>query len=72
MTGYYGEREVARAAKASDLKLVFIVREIPLYLACSPQTSPAVVKALSEGVEEMRAEGVLAKLAATYEKKFVH
>jgi polar amino acid transport system substrate-binding protein len=72
ITGYYGEREVARAAKASDLKLVFIVREIPLYLACSPQTSPAVVKALSDGVEKMRAEGVLAKLAATYEKKFVH
>ncbi len=71
MTGYFGERGVARAAKAADVKLVFIVREIPLYLACSPRTSANLVKALSEGVEKMRAEGVLAKLATTYEKKFV-
>jgi polar amino acid transport system substrate-binding protein len=71
VTGYYGEREVARAAKVSDVKLVFIVREIPLYLACSPLTSKPVVQALSEAVEKMRADGVLAEVAATYEKKFV-
>ncbi len=70
VTGYYGERDVARAAKVTDIKLVFIVREIPLYLACSPQTSPAVVKALSEAVAKLQAEGVVARLAATYEKKF--
>ena len=40
VTGYYGAREVARAAKAADIKLVFVVRDIPLYLACSPQTLP--------------------------------
>jgi hypothetical protein len=61
---------VARAAKVTDIKLVFIVREIPLYLACSPQTSAAVVKALSEALEKLRAEGLLARLAAAYEKKF--
>lgn len=71
VTGYYGERDVAKAAKVTDIKLVFIVREIPLYLACSPQTSPKVVKALSESVEKMRAEGLLAEVAANYEKKFV-
>jgi polar amino acid transport system substrate-binding protein len=71
VTGYYGERELARAAKVSDIKLVFIVREIPLYLACSPLTAPRVVKALSEAVEKMRTDGVLAEVAATYEKKFV-
>ena len=70
VTGYYGERDVARAAKVADIKLVFIVREIPLYLACSPQTAPAIVKALSEAVDKMRAEGLFAHLAATYEKKF--
>jgi hypothetical protein len=70
VTGYYGERDVARAAKVTDIKLVFIVREIPLYLACSPRTSPAVVKALSEAVAKLQAEGVVARLAATYEKKF--
>jgi polar amino acid transport system substrate-binding protein len=71
VTGYYGERDAARAAKVTDIKLVFIVREIPLYLACSPQTSQRVVKALAETVEKMRAEGVVAKALATYENKFV-
>jgi polar amino acid transport system substrate-binding protein len=71
VTGYYGERDLARAAKITDIKLVFIVREIPLYLACSPRTSPAVVKALSETVEKMRADGLFTKAAATYEGKFV-
>jgi len=71
VTGYYGERDLARAAKVSDIKLVFIVREIPLYLACSPLTAPRVVKALSEALEKMRTDGVLAEVAATYEKKFV-
>jgi len=70
VTGFYGARDVARVAKVSDLKLVFILREIPLYLACSPQTSPAVVKALSDAVDKMRAEGVLARAIAEYEKRF--
>jgi polar amino acid transport system substrate-binding protein len=70
VTGYYGAREVARAAKATDIKLVFVVREIPLYLACSPQTSPSVVKALSDAVDQIRAEGLPDKLTAAYEKKF--
>lgn len=70
VAGYFGAREVATAAKVSDIKLVFVVREIPLYLACSPQTSPAVVTALSNAVDTMRAEGVLARLAAAYEKRF--
>ncbi len=70
VTGYFGEREVARAAKVSDVKLVFVVREIPLYLACSPRTAPETVKALSAAVDALRAEGVPARIAATYEKKF--
>jgi len=71
VSGFFGARDVAKAAKVTDIKLVFIVREIPLYLACSPQTSPAVVKALSDALEKMRAEGKPARLAAAYEKKFV-
>ncbi len=70
VTGYYGAREVARSAKVSDVKLVFVVRDIPLYLACSPSTSPSVIKALSESVDQIRAEGLPAKVTATYEKKF--
>jgi len=46
------------------------LREIPLYLACSPLTSPATVKALSAAVEALRAEGLPARLATAYEKRF--
>lgn len=70
VTGYYGAHEVARAAKASDVKLVFVVREIPLYLACSPQTSPETVRALSAAVEALRAEGLPERRAAAYARKF--
>jgi len=70
VTGYYGAHQVARSAKVSDLKLVFVVREIPLYLACSPQTSPTVIKALTEALDKIRAEGLPEKLTAAYEKKF--
>jgi polar amino acid transport system substrate-binding protein len=71
VTGYYGARDVARLAKVQDIKLVFVVRDIPLYLACSPQTAPTTVKALSDAVEKMRAEGVLARAAEANEKQFV-
>lgn len=71
VTGFFGARDVAKAAKVSDIKLVFVVRDIPLYLACSPQTSPATLKALSQALEELRADGLPARLAASYEKKFV-
>ncbi|MFO1398224.1 MAG: transporter substrate-binding domain-containing protein [Burkholderiales bacterium] len=70
VTGYFGAASVARAAKSGDVKLVFVARDIPLYLACSPQTAPATVRALSDAVEQMRTEGVLARAAGTYERKF--
>ncbi|MFO1414635.1 MAG: transporter substrate-binding domain-containing protein [Burkholderiales bacterium] len=70
VTGYFGAHRVARAAGAGDVKLVFVARDIPLYLACSPQTAPATVRALADAVEAMRAEGLLARTAAAYEKKF--
>ncbi len=70
VTGFFGARDVAKAAKVSDIKLVFVVRDIPLYLACSPQTSPATLKALGEALERVRAEGLPSRLAAGYEKKF--
>lgn len=70
VTGFFGARDVAKAARVSDIKLVFVVRDIPLYLACSPQTSPSALKALNEALEKVRADGLPARLAAAYEKKF--
>ena len=71
VTGFFGARDVAKAGKVSDIKLVFVVRDIPLYLACSPQTAPATLRALGEALEKVRADGLPARLAASYEKKFV-
>lgn len=70
VTGFFGAAGVARAARSGDVKLVFVARDIPLYLACSPQTAPATVRALATAVEQMRDEGVLARAAGAYEKKF--
>ncbi len=71
VAGYFGARGVAREAKVGDIKRVFILREIPLFLACSPQTAPATIKALNEALEAIRAEGLPARAAAKYEKIFV-
>ncbi len=69
-TGLYSAREVAKAAKVSGIKLVFIAAEQPLYLACNPQTDRATVKALSEALETLKSDGTLAQINAVYERKF--
>jgi hypothetical protein len=54
----------------SDLKQVMIVRELPLYLACSPQTSPTTVRALSDALETIKADGTLKRITGDYERRF--
>ena len=71
ISSLYAGRSIAKAAKAGDVKLVFLAKEEPLYLACNPQTDRAVVKALSDALETLRADGSLARINAQYEKKFV-
>jgi polar amino acid transport system substrate-binding protein len=70
ITGRYGAREIARLAKVSDIKLVFIAAEQPLYLACNPQTDRGVVKALSDALELLKGDGSIARINAAFEKKF--
>lgn len=72
ITGLYAGREVARAVKISDVKLVFIAAEQPLYLACNPQTDRAVVKGLADALETLKSDGSLARINAMFEKKFAH
>ena len=66
----YSGRAVAKAAKVTDVKLVFIAFEEPLFLACSPQTDPRIVKALAEALDAMKADGSFKRIAAEYEKRF--
>ena len=70
ITGLYAARDVARAAGVPEVKLVYVAREIPVYLACSPQTSVTTLKALADAFEQVKAEGIPARVNAAYEKKF--
>jgi polar amino acid transport system substrate-binding protein len=70
ITTLYAGKSIAKAARVADVKLVFIAAEQPLYLACNPQTDRGVVKALSDALETLRADGTLARINALYDKKF--
>ena len=70
ISGLYGARDVAKSAKVSDLKLVMIVRDLPLYLACSPQTRPETIKALAAALESIKSDGTQKRIADQYERRF--
>lgn len=70
IAGIYAAHEVAKAAGVPNVKLVFVVREIPVYLACSPQTSPATLKVLADAFAQVKADGLPARVNAAYEKRF--
>jgi polar amino acid transport system substrate-binding protein len=70
ITNLYSGRAVTKAAKVPDVKLVFIAFEEPLFLACSPQTEPKIVKALAGALEAMKADGSYKRINAEYEKRF--
>jgi len=70
ITDLYAGRDAAKAAKVTNIKLVFIANEQPLYLACSPQTDGKIVKALAGALESMKADGALNRITAEYEKRF--
>lgn len=70
ITGLYSGRELARAAKVTAIKVVFIANEQPLFLACSPQTDRKIVSALTEALETMKADGAFKRITADYEKRF--
>jgi polar amino acid transport system substrate-binding protein len=70
ITNLYAAPTVAKSAKVTDVKLVFVAREVPVYLACSPQTSPTIIKALTDAFDQVNARGLPARVVAEYEKKF--
>jgi len=70
ITDLYSGRAIAKAAKVKDIKLVFIAGEQPLFLACSPQTDPNIVKALADALETMKADGSFKRITAEYESRF--
>jgi polar amino acid transport system substrate-binding protein len=70
ITDLHAGRETARTANVTGIKVVFVANELPLYLACNPQTDRKIVKALADALEGMRADGALARINAEYDKRF--
>ncbi|MBI3716755.1 MAG: transporter substrate-binding domain-containing protein [Betaproteobacteria bacterium] len=64
LTGIYSAKKRAAAAKVPELKLVYTLRDIPLYLACSAVTQKALVEKLTTALEAMKKDGSLAKMQA--------
>jgi polar amino acid transport system substrate-binding protein len=68
VTGYYAASATAAAAKAGPIKLVYVLREQPLWLACSPRTGKDVVKKLSDAIAAMKKDGTHKRLIDAMEK----
>ena len=66
----YHAREVAAAAKVSDLKLVLKINEQQLWLACNPGVSSTVIKAMQDALDAMRKDGTYDKIVQPYMKQF--
>lgn len=70
ITELYAGRNVAKAAKVADIKVVFIASELPLFLACNPQIDRKTVKALADALDTLKADGTFARITSDYEKRF--
>lgn len=68
VTSYYAGMQTAQRAKAGPVKLVFVVREQALWLACSPRTDKTVVKKLTDAIASMQKDGSLKRAADELEK----
>jgi hypothetical protein len=51
------------------VKLVLQVRVEESYLACSPRTAPATLKALEAALDSMRKDGSYGKIVKSYENR---
>jgi polar amino acid transport system substrate-binding protein len=62
-------KRVAERAKVPGVKLVYLVREEESFLACSPRTAPATLKALADALDSMKKDGSYAKIVKAYESR---
>lgn len=70
VTNFYSAKKVAAAAKVTDIKMVYMVSEQELYLACSPRTAKDDVKKLSTAHETMVKDGTVKKILDLYHKRY--
>ena len=65
-TGDLSGRYLAKQEGVSGLKTVLRFNSTDLYLALNPQTPDEVVNKLQQALQEMQAEGALARIVAKY------
>ena len=69
ITSVADAKRVATQAKVPGVKLVLQVREEESYLACSPRTAPATLKALESALASMKKDGSYDKIVKSYESR---
>lgn len=69
ITSVASAKQIAERAKVPGVKLVYLAREEDSYLACSPRTAPATLKALEAALDSMRKDGSYAKIIKAYESR---
>lgn len=69
ITSVAGAKRVAAQAKVTGIKLVYVVRDAESYLACSPRTLPATLKALADALDSMKKDGSHDKIIKAYESR---
>ena len=68
VASYYAGIQTAQRVKAGAVKLVFVVREQPLWLACSPRTDKTAGKQLMDALAAMQKDGAIKRVADELEK----
>lgn len=66
VTGAYQAKKVAEKAGVKDIKQVFKLRDVDLYLACSPRLAKATVQKLDEALVAMKKDGSFKKIQDKY------
>jgi polar amino acid transport system substrate-binding protein len=56
--------------KSGELKLVYTIRDVPSWLACSPYVQKDTLGKLAAALASMNQDGTMAKIAGSYEKSF--
>jgi polar amino acid transport system substrate-binding protein len=69
ITSVASAKKVAERAQVPGVKLVYLVREEESYLACSPRTSAATLKALADALDGMKKDGTYSKIIKAYENR---
>jgi polar amino acid transport system substrate-binding protein len=69
ITSVADAKKVAAQAKVPGVKQVLLVREEESYLACSPRTSAATLKALQGAVDSMQKDGSYEKIVKGWESR---